>query len=91
MKFLREGEVLNSDFNKWFLVSNNLISERSINYDQSVSFIPEIKTPQNKFIGTLFEENLQNRRARYEKKRHSEVGAKETKMYQSKEIKRHSD
>ena len=58
VKFLREGEVLHSDFNKWFLVSNNLISERSINYDQSVSFIPEIKSPQNKFIGNLFEANF---------------------------------
>ena len=94
-RFVNEDRQQNNEYYKWFLVSNNLVSDHSMrnieNPQQSRTYIPAIKSPQNRALDQLFSENYSSRRMHYERKRKSMVGEKESFSYVNKELERVSN
>ena len=83
-RFMMEGRKDSSEFNKWFFTTNNLLenqSSRHIFGETSKAIIPKIKSPQNKYLGKLFEDDLFSRRNIYERKRSTTVGEREKYVY----------
>lgn len=85
---MMEGRKDSSEFNKWFFTTNNLLenpSSRHIFGETSKAIIPKIKSPQNKYLGKLFEDDLYSRRNIYERKRSTTVGEREKYVYINKQ------